>query len=144
MSELSYLNEQGDTVFTAQYYINRGTCCKSNCLHCPFGTTIKNLGFEFKAIEKDDIALAQQIVDSEEEASSSVSDMLMSSAFGSKQKKKVLANEDLSNYRLVLLKSQVCAVIKITQIQVKELYLHRRFRQQEISKELIESYFFNS
>lgn len=142
MSELSYINEDGDTVFTSQYYLNRGTCCKSNCLHCPFGTTIKNLGLEFRKIEESEIEVAQDIIESEKAPSSSVSDMLMSSAFGGGPKKVKLGAQDLSSYRFVLIKSQVCAVIKLTQIQVAEIYLHPRFKQQGITKELVESYFF--
>jgi hypothetical protein len=32
-----YLNEQGLLVFTAQYHLKRGYCCKNGCRHCPFG-----------------------------------------------------------------------------------------------------------
>jgi len=32
-----YYNEEGYRVFTAQYHLKRGHCCKSGCLHCPYG-----------------------------------------------------------------------------------------------------------
>lgn len=32
-----YLDEQGLMVFTRQYHLRRGFCCKSGCLHCPWG-----------------------------------------------------------------------------------------------------------
>jgi hypothetical protein len=32
-----YDNEQGYRVFTAQYHLKRGACCKNGCLHCPYG-----------------------------------------------------------------------------------------------------------
>lgn len=32
-----YLDEHGRVVFTAQYHLNRGYCCKSGCRHCPYG-----------------------------------------------------------------------------------------------------------
>ena len=32
-----YLDEQGLVVFTANYHIKRGYCCKSGCKHCPYG-----------------------------------------------------------------------------------------------------------
>jgi hypothetical protein len=32
-----YYNEQGLLVFTAQYLLKRGFCCKNGCRHCPFG-----------------------------------------------------------------------------------------------------------
>jgi len=34
-----YLNEQGYRVFTEEYHIKRGYCCKSGCKHCPYGST---------------------------------------------------------------------------------------------------------
>ncbi|MGB1248885.1 MAG: DUF5522 domain-containing protein [Chitinophagales bacterium] len=32
-----YYNEQGLMVFTEQYHLERGHCCKSGCKHCPYG-----------------------------------------------------------------------------------------------------------
>jgi hypothetical protein len=32
-----YLNENGYMVFTEKYLLDRGTCCKSCCKHCPYG-----------------------------------------------------------------------------------------------------------
>lgn len=31
-----YLDEQGNLVFTEQYHLKRGTCCKNKCRHCPW------------------------------------------------------------------------------------------------------------
>ena len=31
-----YYNEQGSLVFTAQYHLRRGYCCKNQCRHCPY------------------------------------------------------------------------------------------------------------
>ena len=31
-----YLNEQGYRVFTRQYHLKRGYCCKNGCKHCPY------------------------------------------------------------------------------------------------------------
>jgi hypothetical protein len=32
-----YLNEDGLLVFTREYHLKRGYCCKSGCRHCPWG-----------------------------------------------------------------------------------------------------------
>ncbi|MGV3502280.1 MAG: DUF5522 domain-containing protein [Adhaeribacter sp.] len=32
-----YYNEQGLLVFTVQYHLKRGYCCKNGCRHCPYG-----------------------------------------------------------------------------------------------------------
>ena len=31
------INSDGNLVFTEKYHQKRGYCCKSGCLHCPFG-----------------------------------------------------------------------------------------------------------
>ncbi|WP_044173118.1 DUF5522 domain-containing protein [Flectobacillus major] len=32
-----YYNEQGFMVFTKEYHLKRGYCCKNGCKHCPYG-----------------------------------------------------------------------------------------------------------
>ncbi|SHI36149.1 hypothetical protein SAMN02745146_0648 [Hymenobacter daecheongensis DSM 21074] len=32
-----YLTPEGFMVFTEQYHLRRGSCCKSGCRHCPWG-----------------------------------------------------------------------------------------------------------
>lgn len=32
-----YYNREGLMVFTRSYHLRRGYCCKSGCLHCPYG-----------------------------------------------------------------------------------------------------------
>ncbi|WP_199142127.1 DUF5522 domain-containing protein [Pedobacter sp. ASV12] len=31
-----YFNEDGLMVFTAEYHLKRGYCCKNKCKHCPW------------------------------------------------------------------------------------------------------------
>ena len=32
-----YFNEEGLMVFTREYHLKRGYCCKNKCKHCPWG-----------------------------------------------------------------------------------------------------------
>lgn len=32
-----YLSPEGFKVFTEQYHLKRGYCCKNGCRHCPYG-----------------------------------------------------------------------------------------------------------
>lgn len=43
-----YYSEEGYLVFTEQYLLKRGYCCKNNCRHCPYGYNPKT-----GQIEKD-------------------------------------------------------------------------------------------
>ncbi len=40
-----YINEEGYRVFTEQYHLKRGYCCKSGCKHCPYGYDKKTDSF---------------------------------------------------------------------------------------------------
>ncbi|MBX9791697.1 MAG: hypothetical protein K2Y37_22470 [Pirellulales bacterium] len=33
---LDYYLERGRLVFTCEYHLNRGYCCRSGCRHCPY------------------------------------------------------------------------------------------------------------
>ncbi|MCB0420156.1 MAG: hypothetical protein KDD61_04120 [Bdellovibrionales bacterium] len=34
---IDYTVENGNWVFTKEYHLKRGYCCKSECRHCPWG-----------------------------------------------------------------------------------------------------------
>lgn len=36
-----YYNEAGLMVFTKQYHLKRGYCCKSGCKHCPWNYSVE-------------------------------------------------------------------------------------------------------
>lgn len=52
-----YINADGNFVFTREYHLKRGSCCKNKCLHCPweFGREkqIKDVGIGPMQIERD-------------------------------------------------------------------------------------------
>jgi hypothetical protein len=41
-----YYSEEGFIVFTEQYHLKRGYCCKSGCKHCPYGYNKKTGRFD--------------------------------------------------------------------------------------------------
>ncbi|WP_419803040.1 DUF5522 domain-containing protein [Mucilaginibacter sp.] len=45
-----YIDENGNTVFTAYFHVKRGYCCKNKCRHCPwnFGREKQNSSAENK------------------------------------------------------------------------------------------------
>lgn len=122
--ELQYQNEEGFSVFTSQYLKNRGTCCKSACLHCPFGYTVKKLGIQFKEVEENDFSKVDEII------------------FKSGQ-----VSNDWKKYwpehiRFILLKEKTAGVFLKNNLVLKHVYLLPHFQDQDLSRELIEAYFF--
>jgi hypothetical protein len=121
--ELSYISPEGYTVFTSQFLKNRGTCCRSACLHCPFGFTLKKHGLQFKDFSPQDEAHLEAL---REEAGSSVEWRTFSP----------------ENIKLLYLKDQACGFILKNHIVIKHLVLLPHFQHQGLTRELVESYFF--
>ena len=122
--EKSYENAEGLTVFTSLYLKKRGTCCKTSCLHCPYGHTLKKLGLQFADWTPEREAEAKGIL---KEVGQEAVDL---SAFLP------------DNVKFILIKDQVCGLLTKNHIVIKGLYLRPHFQQQGLSKEMVESYYF--
>lgn len=122
--ELSYLSPEGFTVFTSQFLKNRGTCCKTSCLHCPFGFTLKKCGLQFDVATDSDHELIENII---QQSGTSPVDWR---AFMP------------SNVCIVKIKGEVCGIMFKNHIVVKHIYLKKNYQNQGLSKEMIESYYF--
>lgn len=121
--EISYTNEEGNLVFTSTYLKNRGTCCKTACLHCPYGLTLKKLGLQFRQVEESEGEKLDQYLD---RAPSPID----------------LANFPAEHRQWVLIKDHICGVMFKNHIVVKHLILGEYFKNQGIDKDLVESYYF--
>lgn len=122
--ELSYLTPEGFTVFTSSFLKNRGTCCKSICLHCPYGFTLKKIGIQFKEVTDEDSVLIKEILEENNAGSFSISDF------------------PHEHIRLIFIKEKLCGVFFKNKLQIKHLFLKKYFQEQGLSKEMVESYFF--
>lgn len=149
--QLSYTDSNGDTVFTSAYFRKRGTCCQTNCLHCPFGHTLKNFAIEIVELQTKDIQLANEIVtDSNPVQLSDLSMSLLAGAFGKKEKLKTqhVTMDNINNFALGQFKGVICAVIEFsTKLSesssgrsVKELFLKKEFQDQGLGIEHIKKF----
>ena len=39
-----YLSKEGYIIFTEEYHLKRGYCCKNSCKHCPYSFKTKKTG----------------------------------------------------------------------------------------------------
>jgi len=140
MDHLSYVNKKGDTVFTASFHRKRGYCCKSDCLHCPFGTTLSNQGLTFQDVGQENEGIAQEILKSGDD---SLTGQLLMNAFGNSKKKVALNSKNYDDFRLVFLKKTLCGLIFKGKKSIREVYLLDEFQDQGISKDFIQSAFFS-
>lgn len=127
--------------FTASFLKSRGFCCESNCLHCPYGYTIKNLGFDFRKVEKKEVERAQKIISPDKEQSFDVANFFLEQAYGKKPSQESIHAGNFQFYHFVFLKDQLCGVIRAYRKEVKELYLLESFQDQGIDLALVNSYF---
>ena len=146
--ELTYVNEDGDTVFTSAYLKKRGTCCKTNCLHCPYGHTLKNYSIEKVEMETKHIKFANEIIaETRPVELSDLSQSLLSSAFGNKKKVGVhhITEDNINNFAFAEFKNVICGVIEYSNRlsesaagrPVKELFLKKVFQDQGLGPEHI-------
>lgn len=117
------MSPEGHTIYTSKFLKNRGTCCRTTCLHCPYGFTLKKCGITFKDVEENDIGKIESII---KESNVSVDD------------KPFFPNDA----KLVFIKDQVCGFILKNHIVIKHLVLRPHFQDQGLSKEMVESYYF--
>jgi hypothetical protein len=128
--ELSYINENGDSVHTSKYLSNRKSCCKTFCLHCPYGTTLKEHGLVFTKVTADPESLksANSII-KEDEGADTLGSSMIDSAFGGKKQTKI-SKYNYENFLLFSLKGYLSGVARLKQGEVKEVFLRTHFKNQ--------------
>jgi len=127
--ELYYYIDENRVSKSEKHY-QRGKCCKCNCLHCPYGTTIRNHGFEFEEVSDDRMSEAQKIVGGSSESKSSIFDQMIQSATGKNQKININSS-NRSHFKFVLLKGSVCGLLE----SKKKIHLKKYFKNQNIRLE---------
>ncbi|MFG1501362.1 DUF5522 domain-containing protein [Halobacteriovorax sp. XZX-3] len=139
-AKLTYTNEQGREVKTSQFLKNRGSCCKTSCLHCPYGFTLNKHGIQSQEISVNDITKAQAIVDANQQESLSVASSLMGAAFGgSKPKKLTITESNSCDFAFVELKGEIFGLIEKGGLQAKKLYLKEQFKEQGLDLDTVNS-----
>lgn len=143
--KLTYTNEEGREVKTSQFLRNRGSCCRTSCLHCPYGFTLKNNEITYRDVTESELALAQEVMNEsagKSEEVSSVAASLMGSAFGAPKKKPSaiqITMNNFHNYSFATIKDVVFGLIEKGPHQAKNLYLREHFKEQGIDIDFINS-----
>lgn len=140
----TYKDENGLDVFTSEYLRNKKTCCKSTCLHCPYGHTLKTLGLEFMPVTKETMIKANQIIDPTygvEGATESLANSLLSSAFGAPKKSNLITKFTIDKYLFIKLKGRECGVVKKGIAQLSQIYLKKHFEDQGLDLHMVDALF---
>ena len=148
-NKLTYTNDAGEDVYTSTYLLNRGTCCKTNCLHCPYGYTLKNFSIKIVPMEEKHIKYANQIItESKPVELSDLALSILAKGFGKKHKVtgQYITLENFNNHAFGQFKDDICGVIEFSNRLsesnsgrgIKELYLKKEFQNQGLGIEHID------
>lgn len=129
--DLTYIDDDGNTVFKTQFHRNRGRCCKSTCLHCPYGTTIEKLGLKF---ENSNETKTKELFDKLYVIDDFTSN-LMGNAFGNVKKIKF----DATEFYILYLKGVECGIAQVVDRKVKSFKLLEHFLDQGIDKDVLQT-----
>lgn len=135
-----YTDEEGNHVFTARYYRKKNSCCKSSCLHCPYGHTLRNIGLSLSEYSDQLLEQAWEVLEENGiKRKQDIASSLLDSAWGAPKSKFKI--EDLLNndWFIISLKNKILGLVQIKNKRVKKLYLKFYFREQGIDEAYIES-----
>lgn len=110
----------------------KGSCCKSSCLHCPYGFTLRKPGL--KVLKKtdefeDDV---KNLFEEREKLKSDIASSLLSGAFGKQ------THYELEDFSILTLKNYFCGIAVIRGTRVLKLHLKEEFSDQGITTSYIE------
>jgi hypothetical protein len=133
--DLRYIDENGYTVLKSKFHRNRGRCCKSSCLHCPFGHTLKTVGLDIINISDSNQGVARNLFDKLFVTDDFTSNLL-GSAFGEKK----IVQFEPNSFKILYLKSVLVGLVQVNETnKVLKLKLLNHFDDQGISMEYVES-----
>ena len=139
MNELTYKRNDRD-VKTSKFLRNKKTCCKTSCLHCPYGFTLEKEGLELEIIDESNFNEARQIAPDSSPQTNDITASLLASSFGGNKKNESLTQENKDNYLIVKLKGETCALVKKKNNRIIEIYHKEHFDDQGITKEMVETF----
>jgi hypothetical protein len=139
MDDARYALPDGRSVFTTEFLKNRGNCCKSSCLHCPYGFTLDSFGIKFQ--ETLDREFINKVLKDNGEGQDYTSRMLQQN-LGNKKA------FDLSKYSddeimILEMKSTLCGFVIIENNEMTQMFLEVHFKNQGITLDKVKEFFKN-
>ena len=139
MTNLTYKDENNNDVLTSQFLKNKKTCCKTKCLHCPYGYTLETLGLEFIPVTVESMARANEIISpKKEDEGLSLASSMLASAYGSPKKAVLITPRTLDKFLIIKLKERECGVVKKGIVQLSKIYLKEHFTDQGLELHIVD------
>jgi hypothetical protein len=139
MNDLTY-QRNGHDIKTSRFLLNRKTCCKTSCLHCPYGFTLKKEGLQFEPLTDENFSEAKELMQTHTPKENDITASLMSGAFGKPKPKETLSIQNRDDYQLVKLKGETCALAKKNSLKITEIFHKTHFENQDITLDVVNSF----
>lgn len=135
------IEETGEVIFSAHFLQKKARCCKSTCLHCPYGLTLSKINIKFNDFDGDYARLNQVLNENEYNRPVSIADQLMADNLGSKRKTLVLSSVKKDLIKVITLKGYFIGFVIIKSGLIDKWFLSKHFQFQNISKQIIDEHF---
>lgn len=138
------LDETGEMIFTAHFLSKKGRCCKSTCLHCPYGHTLTKINIEFRAFDNNLQRLEDVLIENEYNKPVSIADQLLASNLGSKRKQLDIKSVPTELIRLMFLKNYFMGFVVVENNKVSKFFLGKQFQFQNIDLHTVQEHYSKS
>lgn len=129
-----YFDSDDNRVLTSHFLQKRGHCCRSSCLHCPYGHTLNTIGLEFKNYKNEKALLNEALRDNGYNLEQNFVNDLLSEALNEKTKEVDLFELIDEGIHLIYLKEIYCGFMSK---QTKKLFLKLQFKYQGITEQAV-------
>ena len=116
---------------SSEFLRKRGSCCKSNCLHCPYGKTLNEFGVIITERTAENTDILDELI-SELASSDQLTNSLLAGAFG---KQETYSDKD---GHILSLKGFVCGIAYISNGKLIKHFLKEEFSDQGITDSYLE------
>jgi hypothetical protein len=138
IDEMHYVDSDNRVIFTSHYHLKRGRCCKSACLHCPYGHVYKLFDFKFTLVDSLESEDFLSVLDDNQLLEKkTVSENLLGAAFGKSIKKINVSELKRENWYYIYLKGYYVGLMEVVENSIRRFYLRRAFRDQNIDIALL-------
>ena len=120
----------------AHIHRQRGRCCKSLCLHCPFEYTTEHLKFEFQQVDSTCLDDAKQIL--QKSQPQGIASLMLMQATGEKSVR--IDDQNMSSFYIFSLKGFTCGLFRL-EADKPSIYLLEDFNDQGIDKLMVQDHF---
>lgn len=138
------IEETGEMVFTAHFLQKKAKCCKSTCLHCPYGHTLTKVDIEFRDFTGDFESLEKVLIENEYNKPVSIADQLLASNLGSKRKSFDIRSISVENIKLMFLKGYFMGFVTVSDDKVDKFFLGKQFQFQKIDLPIVNEHYSKS